>query len=220
MIGVTANDVIITYVTSGYSRRLLERFNARRINQEAVDTSISTLYTVAALSQYSQSTLESQLANAVADGTFTSQLQSFAKQFGANAFMNATSTALVFITSAPTSSPSQSISEATLSGAVIAGIVAASIVFIALIAGAIMYICNRVPVPLPTGSFTSRHRAMDIYAEKKSMSEFINPIFLPRTRPRETRWNSDIENTVENVENVQNINVNLRSERDSVDIFL
>lgn len=147
MTGIVASDVLITNVTSTTTagRRLLDALtHLRRLaaSPSSAPTSSSSsgilaAYIVNSTTPYTQSALQSQLNAAVSSGTFNTQLTTFAKQYGAAGFVNATSAAIVFATVAPTPSPvsvatdDSANNKASLSGGAIAGIVIMCVVVVA-----------------------------------------------------------------------------------------
>lgn len=92
------------------------------------------------------------LTSAVNEGYFTTILQANAILYGANALQSATTSLVVFATSAPTASPVKSNSPSAspnshkknkLSGGAIAGIVIGVVVFVALLIALIYYFVRR-----------------------------------------------------------------------------
>jgi hypothetical protein len=109
-------------------------------------------YTVSAASQHSVSDLQSQLAASTANGLFNKQLTSFAQKFNASAFVNATSTALIILTTAPTRAPSaapavrapsSSSADNGLGAGPIAGLVIMAVVVAALLCAGGYFLYNR-----------------------------------------------------------------------------
>jgi hypothetical protein len=108
---------------------------------------IVSTYIVSVASQHSVGDLQSQLSTSTTNGLFNKQLTSFAQMYDAAAFVNATSTALIIFTTAPTRVPTAapvastpSSSDHGLGAGPIAGLVIMSVVVAALLcAGGYFY---------------------------------------------------------------------------------
>ena len=148
MAGLTAENVAIVNVSDALGSRRRRRLAI--VAAAAIASSpegIVSTYTVSVASQYSVSDLQSQLAASTTNGLFNKQLTSFAQKFNAAAFVNATSTALIILTTAPTQAPSvttkfrkPSSSDNGLGAGPIAGLVIMSVVVAALLcAGGYFY---------------------------------------------------------------------------------
>ena len=114
MAGVTASNVVIVNVSDAPSSRrrgLLGLSNGAMSSLAASPSSaaagILSSYTVSVASRYSQSDLQSQLTASTTNGFFNKHLTSFAQMHSAAGFVNATSQALVILTTAPTRAPSR-----------------------------------------------------------------------------------------------------------------
>lgn len=166
MAGMTPSNVVIVNVTDAPSSRrrsLLDRSPAASIGLSSARTAhlaaagssagILSSYVVSVASQYSLSDLQSQLAASTTNGVFNKQLSSFAQKYNAAGFVNATSAALVILTTAPTraptaapvrspvSSPSSSSSkDSELGAGPIAGLVIMSVVVSAGLCVAVYYL--------------------------------------------------------------------------------
>jgi hypothetical protein len=150
MVGLTASNVAIVNVSDILGPSSRRRLGVAVVVSAATVPSpegIVSTYTVSAASQHSVSDLQSQLAASTANGLFNKQLTSFAQKFNAAAFVNATSTALIILTTAPTQAPSvttkfrkPSSSDNGLGAGPIAGLVIMSVVVAALLcAGGYFY---------------------------------------------------------------------------------
>lgn len=229
MTGVSPGNVIILNVSDSSTRRrlngdILSNSNSHvtvyshlaattlspsRSSTVPPSAAILTSYIVSVSSHYSQSALQSQLTSATSSGFFDSQLTTYAQQFGAPAFVNASSSALVIITSSPTAAPissSKGNSNNNLDAGAIAGLTIMSFVLAFAIAVCFYFYFyydksfkspvsvtewwNKLP-KLPTFSerWSSREKVFDPFGagrestastDRRTVVEFTNPTYVAR----------------------------------------
>jgi hypothetical protein len=161
--GVSADSVNITHISS--SDAPIVPFTRRSAHFAASSVaSLIVTYAIEVLTQSSQAALQTQLQTASSDGFFNQKLTYFAKQYGAVGFVNATSAALIALSTSPTVSPSAAVAPSRLTSSA-TGV--SRTIEIGLIAAAVLVIAAAVLAAVKYLHGFKHEKDTDIFEELK-----------------------------------------------------